>query len=286
MPFQSNHSSVHHCDTIPAAMMAGEVILSFADEIQKQVQASDCEGPGLHLDETTGTKLDRYLSQLPLLIGTSSSSIRRRFDHLGTELWNICTQRMTGRSDPTSLVLLCKVKALAWAMLDVAVPDRSLGSFGVLDAAFKLVKACTENDCIAISLKVIEAVAIRLDALEHSEADVDRARLHRCNVQYYMLRVHLAWLQGRPDIADHLYLRVPESSTGNHCVLDVCFKVGSSALSGGQHGIAAKWLERGWKQCNLLIHADGECDVALNDKELLVLHALGGGILCVGLFKC
>ncbi|PYI28540.1 hypothetical protein BP00DRAFT_350911, partial [Aspergillus indologenus CBS 114.80] len=147
------------------------------------------------------------------------------------------------------------------------------GSFRVLETAYKLVETCIEHGCVAISLKVIEAVAMRLDALEHLETDVDKARLRQCNAHYYALRVHLAWLQGRPDIADHLFLKLPESITGDTCVLDVCFKVGSSALSCSQYDVAAKWLGRGLEQCKLLASSSEGSDVALQDKELLILHA-------------
>ncbi|RAH79544.1 hypothetical protein BO86DRAFT_411529 [Aspergillus japonicus CBS 114.51] len=254
--------------------MAGEAILSFAGEIQKQIQADGHELSSLHLDEATSNKLDSYLSHLPVSTSTSYPSIRRRLDHAGTELWNSCTQRMTNCSEPTSSVVLCKVKAFAWAMLDTAISNRSLGSFRVLKTAYKLVKTCIEHGCVAISLKVIEAVAMRLDALEHLETDVDKARLRQCNVHYYALRVHLAWLQGRSDIADHLFLKLPESITGDTCVLDLCFKVGSSALSCSQYDVAAKWLGRGLEQCKLLASSSEGSDVPLQDKELLILHAL------------
>ncbi|RAH41895.1 uncharacterized protein BO95DRAFT_254270 [Aspergillus brunneoviolaceus CBS 621.78] len=254
--------------------MAGEAILSFAGEIQKQVQADDHEDPSLLSDAATSNKLDSYLSHLPISTGTSSSSIRRRLNHAGTELWNSCTQRMTNCSDPTTSVVLCKVKAFAWAMLDTAVSNRSIGSFRVLETAYKLIKTCIEHDCVAISLKIIEAVAMRLDALAHLDTDVDEARLRQCNVHYYALRVHLAWIQGRLDIADHLFLKLPDLNTGDCCALDVCFKVGSSALSCRQYDVAAKWLERGLQQCKLLVSSSKESDVALRNKALLILHAL------------
>ncbi|OJK00857.1 hypothetical protein ASPACDRAFT_42358 [Aspergillus aculeatus ATCC 16872] len=171
--------------------MAGEAILSFASEIQKQIQADGRELRSLHLDAATSNKLDSYLSHLPIFTSTSSPSIRRRFDHIGTDLWNSCTQRMTHCSDPISSAVLCKVKAFAWAMLDTAVSNRSPGSFRVVETANKLVKSCIEHDCVAISLKVIEAIAMRLDALEHLETDVGEARLRQCSVHYYALRVHL-----------------------------------------------------------------------------------------------
>ncbi|RAH66619.1 uncharacterized protein BO66DRAFT_459341 [Aspergillus aculeatinus CBS 121060] len=137
-----------------------------------------------------------------------------------------------------------------------------------------MLTCASEHDCVAISLKVIEAVAMRLDALAHLDTDVDEARLRQCNVHYYALRVHLAWIQGRPDIADHLFLNIPDLNTGDCCVLDVCFKVGSSALSRRQYDVAAKWLERGLQQCKLLVSSSKESDVALQNKELLTLHAL------------
>ncbi|RAK74573.1 uncharacterized protein BO72DRAFT_384396, partial [Aspergillus fijiensis CBS 313.89] len=153
-------------------------------------------------------------------------------------------------------------------------PTSAPGSFRVLETAYKLIKTCIEHDCVAISLKIIEAVAMRLDALAHLDTDVDEARLRQCNVHYYALRVHLAWIQGRPDIADHLFLKLPDLNTGDCCALDICFKVGSSALSCRQYDVAAKWLERGLQQCKVLVSSSKESDVALRNKALLTLHAL------------
>ncbi|PYH44222.1 uncharacterized protein BP01DRAFT_85104 [Aspergillus saccharolyticus JOP 1030-1] len=253
---------------------AGEDILLFASEIQKRLQTDTCDAQVLYLDETTSLKLNSYLDQLPISTGASPPSHRRCLDNKGTELWNTCTRRLANDSDPATSGLLCKVKAFAWAMLDAAASSKSSGIFRVLETAYKLSKTCIEHELITISLKVIEAVAMRLDALEHLETEVDGARLRQCHVQYYMLRVHLAWLQGRPDIADHLYLKIPDTNTGDYCVLDVCYKVGSAALSGSYYALAAKWLGRGLKQCNLLASAVEGVDMALRDKRLLLLHAL------------
>lgn len=58
-------------------------------------------------------------------------------------------------------------------------------------------------------------------------------------------------------------------------MIEVCYIIGSSALSKGQPDIAVRWLERVLKS-NSCSNQDSESsDLALKDMRLLILHTLG-----------
>lgn len=86
-----------------------------------------------------------------------------------------------------------------------------------------------------------------------------------------------AWLQGRLDIAEHLFSKIPVSDNGRgqDCVMDICYKIGSCALSHKQYDDSVKWLERALRACELVRHMDQSPVVSIKDKELLILHDSG-----------
>ncbi|PYH90787.1 hypothetical protein BO71DRAFT_486827 [Aspergillus ellipticus CBS 707.79] len=206
--------------------------------------------------------------------GSLSPSTRPRFDQEGTKLWNVCLQLMTMEKNTESLESLCRVKTLAFMLLEAAAPSRGPGCNRALEAAFKMVATCIEHGCLDLSQKIIETVAVRLDKLEKSEAAVDEPKLQQFSMEYYMVRVYLAWLQGRPDIADHLFSKMPKSDQKcQECVMDICYKVGNLALSRRQHDVAAKWLERALKAYELISDGVEQPALSLKDKGILILHS-------------
>ncbi|PYH36112.1 uncharacterized protein BO87DRAFT_457684 [Aspergillus neoniger CBS 115656] len=166
------------------------------------------------------------------------------------------------------------VKAFAYAMLEYAAPYRGTGSNRALETAFSIVSTCIENGCLDLSQKIIETAAIRLDKLEKSGSDIEDAKFQQYTIEYYMLRVNLAWLQGRLDIAEHLFSKIPGSDNGGgqERVMDICYKIGSCALSRKQYDVSVKWLERAWRASELIRHMDQSPVLSIKDKELLILH--------------
>ncbi|GLA71225.1 hypothetical protein AtubIFM55763_001594 [Aspergillus tubingensis] len=136
-------------------------------------------------------------------------------------------------SDAESFTEYGVVKAFAYAMLEYAAPYRGTGSNRALEAAFSMASTCIDNGCPDLSQRIIETAAVRLDKLEKSESDVEGSKLQQYTIEYYMLRVYLAWLQGRLDIAEHLFSKIPVSDNGrgHKRVMDICYKIGSCALS-------------------------------------------------------
>ncbi|PYH74701.1 uncharacterized protein BO88DRAFT_328850, partial [Aspergillus vadensis CBS 113365] len=225
-----------------------DVILAtdFAADLTYQL-AIDQKKRHLGLDVKSVAQLNQQLNDFPLLIASPSSSTRRRFDQEGTKLWNTCIQLMTiYRDRKEEVVLVCKVKAFAYAMLEYAAPYRGTGNNRALETAFSMASTCIDNGCLDLSQRIIEIAAVRMDKLEKSESGIEGSKLQQYTIEYYMLRVYLAWLQGRLDIAEHLFSKIPVSDNGRgqERVMDICYKIGSCALSRKQYDVSVKWLER------------------------------------------
>ncbi|KAL2833000.1 meiosis protein SPO22/ZIP4 like-domain-containing protein [Aspergillus cavernicola] len=219
--------------------------------------------------------LNKVLHRLPLLTDTASRSIRRQLDDEGAKLWNICVQRMRSINGHDDTVLLSRVKALAYAMLDAAAPNTGPGNDRSLRLAFKVTKVCIGHGLVDLSQKMMESAATRLDNLEKSESITHNLDLDSFTTEYYMLRIYLAWSQERPDIADHLFSKIPEIKTKEQqrVVLDICYAIGNLALSSIKYESATMWLDRALTVCESCPHGEGqEPDRGLKDKKLLILH--------------
>ncbi|PYI08553.1 hypothetical protein BO78DRAFT_310385, partial [Aspergillus sclerotiicarbonarius CBS 121057] len=251
----------------------------FAGDLASQI-SREPEKACLGLDDKTRNQLDQHLDYLPLLTASPSTPIRRRLDQEGTKLWNTCMRLMTETREKEQLSLLCKVKAFAFAMLEYAAPNNSQGCYRALEIAFRMATACIDYGCLDISQKIIEAAAVRLDRLEKVETDVDELMLQQYTVEYYMLRVYLSWFQERLDIADHLFSKIPASNDekGQEHVMDICYKIGNSALSRKQYDVSAKWLGRALHAFRVGLHLDTDESKVYLSKTLDALKAQYGGL--------
>ncbi|KAL4785183.1 meiosis protein SPO22/ZIP4 like-domain-containing protein [Aspergillus varians] len=250
-------------------------ILALATDLQNQLTHND-DSDTLTLSNETQELLEKTLHRLPLLTDSTSASTRRQLDKEGTNLWNMRKLRAKRTEENHDFVLICKVKALAYAMLDATAPKTGSGNYRSLELAFKVVKACIENGLINLSQKMMESAATRLDLMERSKPDTDMAKFEAFSTEYYMLRIHLAWSQERPDIADHLFSKIPETKTiaQQRVVVGTCYTIGDMALRAGQYDTATIWLGRAVTVCEPW-SGDGSHGIAqrLKDKRLLVLHA-------------
>lgn len=61
--------------------------------------------------------------------------------------------------------------------------------------------------------------------------------------------------------------------------MDICYKIGSCALSRKQYDDSVKWLERALRACELIRHMDQSPVLSIKNKELLILHNSGGLLL-------
>ncbi|RAH59903.1 hypothetical protein BO85DRAFT_457955 [Aspergillus piperis CBS 112811] len=260
-----------------------DVILDFAADLTGRL-AIDQKKRHLGLDVKSVAQLDQQLNDFTLPIASPSSSTRRQFDQEGTKLWNTCIQLMTVYRDrKEEVALVCKVKAFAYAMLDYAAPYRGRGSNRTLETAFSIASTCIENGCLDLSQRIIETAAVRLDRLEKYESDIEGSKLQQYTIEYYMLRVYLAWLQGRLDIAEHLFSKIPVSDNGRgqDCVMDICYKIGSCALSHKQYDDSVKWLERALRAFRAGLRLDTKESNGFLAKAMDALKTHYGGMFPV-----
>ncbi|RAK93125.1 hypothetical protein BO79DRAFT_272517 [Aspergillus costaricaensis CBS 115574] len=264
-----------------------DAILDFAADLTDRL-AIDQKKRHLGLDVKSMAQLDQQLNDLPLLIASPSSSTRRRFDQEGTTLWNTCIQLMTVYRDrKEEVALVCKVKVFAYAMLEYAAPYRGTGSNRALETAFSIVSTCMENGYLDLSQKIIETAAIRLDKLEKSGSDIEDSKFQQYTIEYYMLRVYLAWLQGRLDIAEHLFSKIPVSDNGRgqERVMDICYKIGNCALSRKQHDVSVKWLERALRAFRAGLRLDTKEPSGFLAKAMDVLKIHYGGMFPIQIIQ-
>ncbi|KAL4876099.1 meiosis protein SPO22/ZIP4 like-domain-containing protein [Aspergillus karnatakaensis] len=252
-----------------------QALLALASDLHNQLTTSDCSGH-LALSNEVQELLEKTLHRLPLPTDAASSSIRRQLDNEGTKLWNVRLQRTRTALDQDDILLLCKVSVLAYVMLEAAAPRTGPGNHRCLELAFKVVKACIEHKLLDLSQKMMESAATRLDLLDRSKLDTDKIKREIFTTHYYMLRVYLAWSQGRVDIADHLFSKIPETKTTEQqrAVVDICYSIGNTALTAAQYEVATTWLDRALKVCAPWSDDEPhEIGRSLKDKRLLVLHA-------------
>ncbi|KAL4937088.1 hypothetical protein BDV06DRAFT_227288 [Aspergillus oleicola] len=253
-----------------------EGILALATGLQNQLSRNDDSvNSSLALKPETLALLEKALHRLPLLAESISTSTRRQLDDEGTKLWNIAVLRMGEAEENSGIVLMCKVKALAYAMLDAASPMTGPGNYRSLEIAFRVTRPCIEHGLTDLSQKMIELAATRLDSMESSKIDGNADKARAFTTEYYMLRIYLAWRQNRLDIADHLFSKIPETDIPEQqsVVVDICYTIGNSALTAGQYAIARTWLGRALDACESRSdHELEERAQGLKEKRLSVLH--------------
>ncbi|KAE8131995.1 meiosis protein SPO22/ZIP4 like-domain-containing protein [Aspergillus pseudotamarii] len=253
-----------------------ETILELAKELLQHLQNNTHEG-AISMSDAFYS-LDEHLGHFPLLTAPPIT-IRRQLAAHGARLWNISVQMISIVGNITHL------SAIALFMLDCAAPSHGSGIliYDVLQISGeqilmersrkpKSAGSSNKNRPKLHSQKIIEIIAVRLDRLDRSTDSSDKVQIASTTVGYYMARVHLAWLQGRPDIADHLFSKIPAIATayGQRRVLELCYKIGSFALDDRQYDNAAKWLERALSAWELYHSCMAQ---SIDNDELLILHA-------------
>ncbi|OOQ88131.1 hypothetical protein PEBR_13978 [Penicillium brasilianum] len=175
------------------------------------------------------------------------SSDRSRLDSMGTELWNACRIQVmeASLSNRDSMAINIRVLAIAVALLDLASPFNHLGHIRILELGIEAARVCIDTTYLDSALKIIKVAAKRLDPLETYVPEIEQVHLSALSAEYYMLRVHLACQQGRLDIADHLFSKVPLKSAlkNRSTVIERCLCIGRGALEAGQNEAAIKWLD-------------------------------------------
>ncbi|KAJ5173573.1 Meiosis specific protein SPO22 [Penicillium coprophilum] len=191
-------------------------------------------------------RLDVELNSNPF--GTVAiTSGNEQLDTIGTLLWNDCIELLVSHgNNPNDVLLLGKVRALAFAVLNMAVLPDLLGSIRALDLALKAARICLVNQQCEIALNILSVAALRLASIQPAHLGLDATINGTLTTRYNSLRARLAWFQDRVDIAEHFFAKVsvPGLTDDEEAVFETCFIIGDSALARRQFDIALIWLER------------------------------------------
>ncbi|KAJ5463934.1 Meiosis specific protein SPO22 [Penicillium sp. IBT 31633x] len=220
--------------------------------------------------------LDAELNRNPFNYVNNGAGISR-LDMVGTLLWNTCTELSLSRTgNPNDLRTLAKVRALAFAVLNRAVPSDLLGSLRALDLALNSARICLVDSQLDVTLNILSTAAQRLTDVQPSHLGLDPGINRTLTTRYYLLRVRLAWLQGRVDIAEHFFSKVPWPflSQDRECIFDTCFIIGDSALALRQSEVAMNWLQRACDHLQALAVATEMKYPFFSDWNLVVRHSL------------
>ncbi|KAJ5855132.1 hypothetical protein N7534_007675 [Penicillium rubens] len=174
-------------------------------------------------------RLDSDLNSNPFCLLPNTSG-HEELDVIGTLLWNGCTELMISRGhNPEDALLLGKVRALAFAVLNMAVLPDLLG-----------------NQQREIALNILSVAAQRLESVQPAHLGLDPAVNRNVTTRYVLLRIRLAWLQDRVDIAEHFFAKLPAPvvSDDEELIFETCFIIGDSALARRLPDIAITWLQR------------------------------------------
>ncbi|KAJ5375766.1 Meiosis specific protein SPO22 [Penicillium concentricum] len=190
-------------------------------------------------------RLDAELNRNPfgLVVITSGNE---DLDTIGTLLWNDCIELMVSHgNNPDDVLVLGKVRALAFAVLNMAVLPDLLGSTRALDLALKAARICIVNQQRDIALNILSIAALRLESIQAPHLGLDATANRTLTTRYNLLRARLAWLQDRVDIAEHFFAKIPLPglSDDEEAAFETCFIIGNSALARRQFDIAARWLQ-------------------------------------------
>lgn len=83
-------------------------------------------------------------------------------------------------------------------------------------------------------------------------------------------------MQGRLDIAEHLYSKIPPTGTLDRqdAVIELCYAIGNDASMAQQYENATEWLEKACAKLDALT-ADQSQEKSFKDLDLRVRHILG-----------
>ncbi|KAL2219458.1 meiosis protein SPO22/ZIP4 like-domain-containing protein [Thermoascus aurantiacus ATCC 26904] len=263
-----------------------EALVSFATDLQ--IKMSDATSlDSLVLDRRTLDALDNHLRRLPLPSSSSLTvSSRLQLDSTGTALWNACS-RLTGLADgkemeEDKLSLLCRVMTFAFLLLESSASSDGNGgseNIRVLKVALRAARFCLETTQLSLSLKVLEIAAMRVGFLEKACHSIQEDLTQALSAEYYMLRIILSWRQDKPDIAEYMFSKIPESTVKKdpkiaEKLADVCYDIGKWALANRKADLSITWLERAYEANALSIQGLQKLGPDGNDMRLVILHAL------------
>ncbi|KAJ5651376.1 Meiosis specific protein SPO22 [Penicillium longicatenatum] len=220
--------------------------------------------------------LRKQVQKLPSITGLNPRNYGE-IDRIGTDLWNACRLTLCSRAnDKREHVVLSRVSAFAFFLIDFGTPKTASGHVRVLRAAFTAARFSIENAELELALSIMAVAAQRLEGLKASTPPIDLEIFQSFVAENFTYRMQLEYLKGRPEFAEHLFSKVPKTYSINNgeLVVQVLYNIGCHAIASSQNGVAIKWLERAVTrvdECNE--HSKHERS-GIEHLELLVRHSL------------
>ncbi|KAF1916890.1 meiosis protein SPO22/ZIP4 like-domain-containing protein [Ampelomyces quisqualis] len=222
-------------------------------------------------------ELQTQIRGLPLLPSSTLNAKQQELDELGTELWNLSIRlrrdEFTANGEAKDgtvrkIRALCLLRAFAFLVLDSAAAQAKgrtqKSCTRLMKVALKAARVCIDNKELSIAIKVLERAAEYQDVLsiETDSANGDEAQVaRRLRLEYFAIRIMLAWRQERMDTAEHMFTKCKQltdalSPNTAETLADLLYEVGKDHLTKRNYEVAVRWLERAYE-------ALGEQDMAL-----------------------
>ncbi|KAK4655881.1 sporulation-specific protein 22 [Podospora pseudocomata] len=224
-------------------------------------------------------------------------------DGVGVKLWNLCTRLWRDCNDPIN-----PPEAPNTRLRKLALYGKALGFWLVVfarSARNKRKRRSDLVDVIKLGLKITRdlvgtketklsgnALQIVADHKTHLQ-DLGRegwmeeevSEVNCLEVEYFIWRTALAWVEGRLDVAEHMYssaerLRGFLTRDYTERLADVLYEIGKSLSGKEDYKIAVKWLER----ANEVVNSVGVEQLTREGVELrlAILQALITALLGTG----
>lgn len=175
------------------------------------------------------------------------------FDAQGTELWNIAA-RMT-RHDVDDRTASCLVRVFAFRMLESGSSDRdglAVNRVRLLNAAHRTAKACLDALEFDLMVQIMTSAAQSLQLFEERVSSTRSEYtpiLTRVNAEHNMLRMALAWKQGKLEVAESFFEKIAQAYRAFEAqnieeFLDILYEIGKDLYEKKEYHEAVIWLER------------------------------------------
>ncbi|KAG8531049.1 uncharacterized protein KY384_004406 [Bacidia gigantensis] len=173
----------------------------------------------------TTPELHSAVDDLTSLEIVSSVNSKCELDKLGTALWNLTTKQRDYSDEKKDLLCLRKV----------------------LKCTIKAAKYSLDRDQLSLAEVAVEKASIYEERLRDRQHEAGQVQQHLLR-DYLLLRIALAWRQGRLDMAKLMYSKVKSTSTPLNQAFaeqlaDLLFEVAKDQSNKSDHAAAVDWFE-------------------------------------------
>ncbi|KAK9248006.1 meiosis protein SPO22/ZIP4 like-domain-containing protein [Lipomyces tetrasporus] len=197
-------------------------------------------------------------------------------DDVGTRLWNESTILIREDAEKVDKTAVCTVRCAACFIIDCAekLAKTNSGEYRVFKCYLKALKMCLEHEEGILATKLVDRLSKLYDALlkKDPRSASDQRTFSVVSIEYYVLRIALAWKQENTALMDLMYSKLPPhlSPAGIparklESLIDIFYQIGTDLLRKKQYENADKWLGLG---ADLFLHSDSDGDLSETAIEL------------------